>query len=113
MSLTIQQIEEQISKLQENLNNLKNEKLKISRKFTGQYFEPYCGKIYRRMESNKISIWETYIQTKNEWILMESKESKEMEKLYQQYCVSTKKTSQEDSVATKKTPQENLEEFMS
>jgi hypothetical protein len=102
MSLTIEQIEEQIATLQENLEALKNQKLKVSRNFSGQYFEPYQGILYRRMESDGVPIWEAYIDTKKEWTLLNSKEIKDLEKIYQKECVVTQK----------ETPQESLEEFM-
>lgn len=82
MSLTIEQIEEQISSLQKTLEELKNPKLEVSRHVTGQYFSPYQGRLYRRMESDGIPIWETYLDVKKEWIILNTKESKEMEKLY-------------------------------
>jgi hypothetical protein len=102
MSLTIEQIEEQIATLQQTLEQLKNPKLEVSRNFSGQYFAPYQGKLYRRMISENVSIWETYLDIKKEWVLVPQKEMMEMEKLYQQDCVSN----------TKETPQESLEEFM-
>jgi hypothetical protein len=102
MSLTIEQIEEQIATLQQTLDELKNQKLKVSRNFTGQYFEPYQGRLFRRMESDGVPIWETYLDIKKEWTLLNSKEIKDLEKIYQKECVSNKK----------ETPQESLEEFM-
>jgi hypothetical protein len=102
MSLTIEQIEQQIADLQKTLETLKNPKLEVARYFTGQYFQPYQGTLYRRMESDGIPIWESYLDIKNEWVLLESRESRELEKIYQTECVSN----------TKETPQENLEEFM-
>ena len=102
MSLTIEQIEQQIATLQQTLDELKNQKLKVSRYFSGQYFEPYQGILYRRMESEGIPIWETYVDIKKEWVIMESKQHIQLEKIYQQDCV----------VSKKETPQETLEEFM-
>lgn len=102
MTLTIKQIEEQIATLQKTLETLKNPKLEVARHFTGQYFQPYQGTLYRRMESGGIPIWESYLDIRNEWVLLESKESREFEKTYLKDCVSN----------TKETPQENLEEFM-
>jgi hypothetical protein len=87
MSLTIEQIEEQIATLQQTLEELKNQKLKVSRHFAGQYFEPYQGKIYRRMISENVPIWETYLDIKKEWIALSEKELKEMEVLYRRDCV--------------------------
>jgi hypothetical protein len=87
MSLTIEQIEEQIANLQQTLEELKNQKLKVSRHFAGQYFEPYQGKIYRRMISENVPIWETYLDIKKEWVVLSEKELKEMEVLYRRDCV--------------------------
>jgi hypothetical protein len=102
MSLTIEQIEEQIANLQQTLETLKNPKLEVARHFTGQYFSPYQGRLFRRMESDGVPIWETYLDIKKEWVLVETRESRELEKTYLKDCVSN----------TKETPQENLEEFM-
>jgi len=88
MSLTIEQIEEQIATLQQTLDELKNQKLKVSRHFSGQYFDPYQGRLYRRMVSENVPIWETYLDIKKEWILLETRESRELEKNYQTDCVS-------------------------
>jgi hypothetical protein len=102
MPLTIEQIEQQIFDLQKTLETLKNPKLEVSRYFTGQYFAPYQGTLYRRMESDGVSIWETYLDLKKEWVLVETRESRDLEKTYLKDCVSNKK----------ETPQESLEEFM-
>lgn len=104
MSLTIEQIEEQIANLQQTLTELKNQKLKVSRNFTGQYFEPYQGLLYRRMESDGVPIWEFYFDTKREWVIANSKDLRELENKYKKdCCVSSHK---------KETPQESIEEFM-
>jgi hypothetical protein len=102
MSLTIEQIEQQIADLQKTLETLKNPKLEVARHFTGQYFSPYQGRMYRRMESDGVPIWESYLDIKKEWVPLDTRESTEMEKSYLKDCVSN----------TKETPQENLEEFM-
>jgi hypothetical protein len=86
MTLSIEQIEKQIVDLQKTLEQLKNPKLEITRQFTGQYFSPYQGRQYRRMESEGIPIWETYLDIKKEWVLVETKETKELEKNYQRDC---------------------------
>lgn len=101
MSLTIEQIEEQIANLQQTLEQLKNPKLEVSRNFTGQYFAPYQGILYRRMESDGVPIWELFMDSKKEWVIINAKELRELEKKYQKDCVDNKKL-----------PQENLEEFM-
>jgi hypothetical protein len=101
MSLTIEQIEEQIATLQQTLEELKNQKLRVSRHFSGQYFESYQGRLYRRMESDNVPIWEAYLDVKEQWVMLSSKEILELEKIYQQDCVIKKET-----------PQESLEEFM-
>lgn len=88
MSLTIEQIEQQIADLQKVLYDLKNPKLKVTREFTGQYFEPYDGKQYRRMESAGIPIWETYLETKSEWVTLSEKEIAQLEQIYIKDCVS-------------------------
>jgi hypothetical protein len=90
MSLTIEQIEEQIVNLQKTLETLKNPKLEVSRSFTGQYFAPYQGILYRRMESDGVPIWESYLEIKKEWVLTPSKELKQLEKIYQNDCVVQK-----------------------
>jgi hypothetical protein len=98
MSLTIEQIEEQIATLQQTLETLKNPKLEVARHFTGQYFAPYQGRLFRRMESDGIPIWETYLDIKKEWVLVQSQESRELEKTYLKDCVTN--------------TQETIEEFM-
>jgi hypothetical protein len=103
MSLTIEQIEELIASLQQTLDNLKNQKLKVSRNFSGKYFEPYHGRLYRRMESEGVPIWETYLEIKKEWVILETKGSQELEKVYSNSHVSESK---EESLT------ESLEEFM-
>jgi hypothetical protein len=96
MSLTIEQIEEQIATLQQTLETLKNPKLEVARHFTGQYFQPYQGRLYRRMESDGVPIWETYLDIKKEWVLLNSTEIRDIEKIYQQDCVSNTKESLEE-----------------
>jgi len=90
MSLTIEQIEEQINNLQKTLETLKNPKMEVARSFTGQYFAPYQGLLYRRMESDGVPIWESYLDIKKEWVLTPSKELKQLEKIYQNDCVVQK-----------------------
>jgi hypothetical protein len=89
MTLTIEQIEQQITTLQQTLEQLKNPKLEVVRQFTGQYFAPYQGRQYRRMESEGIPIWETYLDIKKEWVITDKKESKNLEEIYIKDCVST------------------------
>jgi hypothetical protein len=98
MTPTIEQIEEQIATLQQTLEKLKNPKLEVSRNFTGQYFAPYRGILYRRMESESVPIWEFYLDTKQEWTLVTSQDLRELEEKYQKDCVTN--------------TQETLEEFM-
>jgi len=90
MSLTIEQIEEQINNLQKTLETLKNPKMEVSRSFTGQYFTPYQGVLYRRMESDGVPIWESYLEIKKEWVIVPSKELKQLENIYQTDCVVRK-----------------------
>jgi hypothetical protein len=96
MSLTIEQLEEQIATLQQTLEQLKNPKLEVSRSFTGQYFAPYQGLLYRRMESDGVPIWESYLDTKKVWVLLETQESRDLEKTYLRDCVSDTKESLEE-----------------
>jgi len=118
MTLTIEQLEEQIATLKQTLEKMKNPKLQVSRSFTGQYFEPYQGLLYRRMESDGVPIWEVYLDTKREWILVSSQELRELEGIYKTDCISNKpsnKTSNRSSNKNsnkKETPQETVEEFM-
>jgi hypothetical protein len=86
MTLTIAQIEEQIVNLQSSLDKLKNPKLQVSREFTGQYFNPYEGMQYRRMESEGIPIWECYLDVKKEWVQVDKRENTKLEKTYQKDC---------------------------
>jgi hypothetical protein len=95
MTLTIQQIEEQMLQLQSSLDKLKNSKLQVSRYFTGQYFSPYEGRQYRRMESSGIPIWECYLDIKKEWVQVDKREDTKLEKIYQQDCVVEKPTEEE------------------
>jgi hypothetical protein len=46
------------------------------------------------MESEGIPIWETYLDIKKEWVLVESKEHKQLEKTYQQDCVVLEETTE-------------------
>lgn len=94
MALTIQQIEEQMAVLQRNLDELKNPKLQVIRYFTGQYFNPYEGRHYRRMESDGIPIWECYLDIKKEWTQVNNQESKKFEKIYLQDCVAVEEPTQ-------------------
>ena len=87
MTLTIQQIEEQMIQLQSSLDKLKNPTLQVSRYFTGQYFSPYEGRQYRRMESEGIPIWECFLDLKKEWVQVAAREGVGFEKIYQQDCV--------------------------
>jgi hypothetical protein len=87
MTLTIEEIEQQIAHLNEHLNRLKNPKLQVSRNFTGQYFEPYQGRMHRRMESDGVPIWESYLDIKTEWVQVDNREGTQLEKIYQQDCV--------------------------
>jgi hypothetical protein len=88
MTMTIKEIEEQMLMLQSSLDKLKNPKLQVSRYFAGQYFAPYEGRQYRRMESEGIPIWECFLDIKKEWVQVVGKsESTKLEKIYQQDCV--------------------------
>ena len=87
MTLSIEQIEQQIADLQKTLEQLKSPKLEVSRQFTGQYFAPYEGKVLRRMESDGVPIWEAYVDIKKEWVLLSAKELKDLEEIYQKECI--------------------------
>ena len=89
MTLSIEQIENQISELQQTLDKLKNAKLEIARQFSGHYFQPYNGILYRRMESEGVPIWESYLDLKKEWVVLNKKQSKDMEQSYLNDCVET------------------------
>ena len=54
------------------------------------------------MESDGVPIWESYLDIKKDWVLIETRESRDLENTYLKDCVSN----------TKETPQETLEEFM-
>jgi hypothetical protein len=95
MSLTIEQIEEQMRVLQRTLEELKNPKLEVSRYFTGQYFSPYEGMRYRRMESSGIPIWESYLDIKKDWVQVDKREGTKLEKIYQRDCVVEEPTEEE------------------
>jgi hypothetical protein len=99
MALTIEQIEAQIADLQATLEKLKNPKMEVSRHFTGQYFAPYQGVQYRRMESDGVPIWETFLDIKKEWVTLNSQEVNKLEETYLKDCVSSNQ-------------QENVENFM-
>jgi hypothetical protein len=87
MTLTIKEIEEQMLVLQKTLEELKHPKLQVSRYFTGEYFSPYEGRQYRRMESSGIPLWECYLDLKKEWVQVDKREGTKLEKIYQQDCV--------------------------
>ena len=87
MTLSIEQIEAQIAELQKTLEALKNPKMEVVRQFTGQYFTPYKGIQYRRMESEGIPIWESYLDIKTEWVVLKPEEAKKMEEQYLKDCV--------------------------
>jgi hypothetical protein len=88
MSLSIEQIENQILQIQKSLDELKTMKLKVSRSFTGQYFDPYRGKQYRRMESEGVPVWEVFNSNKN-WLLLGKEEIQNLEAIYQRSLVPT------------------------
>jgi hypothetical protein len=89
MSLSIEQIEQQISELQKALEVMKNPKMEVVRHFTGQYFAPYQGRQYRRMESEGIPIWECYLDIKKEWVIVSAQELEKLEKIYFEDCIQT------------------------
>jgi hypothetical protein len=88
MTLTIEQIEQQIADLQATLEKLKNPKMEVCRHFIGQYFAPYNGILYRRMESDGVAIWETFLELKQEWVPIEPRETKLLEETYCKDCIT-------------------------
>ena len=88
MTPSIEEIQEQITNLQRTLETLKNPKMEVSRHFTGQYFTPYQGRQYRRMESGGIPIWECFLDIKKEWVMVNKPESEQLEKCYLSDCTS-------------------------
>lgn len=86
MTLTIEEIQNQISSLQKTLDEMKSLKMEILRNFTGQYFKPHQGNQYRRMESNYIPIWEIFIRS--EWKVLDEKRSEELETIFIRDCVT-------------------------
>jgi hypothetical protein len=57
-------------------------KLEVSKSFTGQYFNPYAGKQYRRMESEGVAVWEVFDPNKN-WLFVTEPEARNLEAIYQ------------------------------
>lgn len=107
MSHTIEELQEQILNFQKTLDQLKNPKMEIIRQFTGQYFAPYEGRQYRRMESEGIPIWECFLYIKQEWTILSSQESEKLENVYLKDCIQPQKPSR----STKSTKQkEEIEE---
>jgi hypothetical protein len=82
MTLTIEQLEAQVAELQKNIEILKEQKLEVTREFIGQYFAPFKGQQYRRMESEEVPIWECFSDSKKIWILLNKQESEQMERLF-------------------------------
>jgi hypothetical protein len=99
MAQTIEEIEKQIAELQKTLEQLKNPKLTVTRDFMGEYFAPYQGRLFRRMESEGIPIWEAYLDIKENWVMLTKQESDNLEKIYHKDCI------------VKNTP-DTVEEFM-
>lgn len=91
MPPTIEEIEAQIANLQKTLNELKNPKLTVTRSFTGQYFAPYQERLYRRMESDGIPIWECFLDIKKEWTIVDKREADKLEKIFVKDCCSETK----------------------
>jgi hypothetical protein len=98
MTMTINEIEEQMLILQRTLEELKNPKMQVSRCFTGQYFAPYEGRQYRRMESEGIPIWECFLDIKKEWTQVDKRENTKLEKTYQEDYVVVVEMPQEKPI---------------
>lgn len=86
MSVTLEQIQKQLAELQKIVDSMKEPKLEVSRQFTGEYFKPYGGKQYRRMESDNIPIWEYFWDAKRDWVPLEKSETEELEETYIRDC---------------------------
>ncbi len=97
MTPTIEQIQEQISNLQKTLEELKNQKLEISRNFTGHYFKVYQGKHYRRMESDYVPIWEIFVDVRGDWLCLDKRQTEELENIFIRDCIATTPTKETTS----------------
>lgn len=86
MTITIDEIQNQISDLQKLIDTMKNPALEVSRNFIGQYFKPYQGKQYRRMVSDEIPIWEFFMDSKKEWVILNKQDSKKLESEFLKTC---------------------------
>jgi hypothetical protein len=87
MSVTIEEIKKQLSDLQKIVDSMKEPKIEVIRSFTGEYFKPYNGKQYRRMESENIPIWEYFWESKRDWVPLEKMESEGLEEIYIRDCI--------------------------
>jgi hypothetical protein len=94
MSVTIEEVQKQIEELQKIVNSMKEPRMEISRNFTGEYFKPYRGKQYRRMESDGIPIWEYFWDVKRDWVMLENQEVEELEEIYIRDCILKEETKQ-------------------
>jgi len=91
--MTIEEIQKQIVELQRIVESMQIQKLEVSRHFTGDYFKPYRGKQYRRMESENIPIWEHFCDKSGEWTVVSSDEVELLEDTYCSECVTPVKKS--------------------
>lgn len=87
MSVTLDQIKQQLVELQKVVDSMKEPRLEVSRRFTGDYFKAYNGKQYRRMESENIPIWEYFWDVKRDWVPLERPEAENMEEIYIRDCI--------------------------
>lgn len=87
MSVSIEEIKKQLAELQQIVESMKEPKIEVSRSFTGEYFKPYNGNQYRRMESENIPVWEYFWDVKRDWVPLERIESESMEELYIRDCI--------------------------
>lgn len=87
--MTIEEIQKQIVELQKIVESIQSQKLEISRHFTGEYFKPYRGKQYRRMESENVPIWEFFCEINGEWIVLTGNDVNLLEETYCNECITS------------------------
>lgn len=97
---TLEQVQRQLAELQKIVESMKEPKMEVSRHFTGEYFKPYNGKQYRRMESDNIPIWEYFWDIKRDWVPLEKIESENMEEIYIRDCFLKTEEKIEEKVET-------------
>lgn len=101
MSFTLEELKRQLADLQKVVDSMKEPRLEVSRHFTGDYFKPYNGKQYRRMESDNIPIWEYFWDIKRDWVPLERIEAESMEEIYINDCFLIHEEKSEGKTKTK------------